>query len=78
MSETPLSQAMLWAAARAAHESELALLRTKLEAYDHLLACKRGWLWDLQRRGMSVPEAGVHMILCNREANLEPIKEQEV
>jgi hypothetical protein len=51
--------------------NEAASLEASLEAYDHLLSCKRGWRWDLERRGLNMIEAGIHMIRCNKAAQEE-------
>ena len=52
----------------AALETERDELKARLEAYDHLLDCKRGWRWDLEQRGMNMVEAGAYMVVCNRAA----------
>ena len=52
----------------AALEAERDELKAKLEAYDHLLECKRGWRWDLEQRGLNAVQAAMHMIACNKSA----------
>ena len=54
---------------------KVAVLEAKLEAHDHLLECKRGWQWDLNRRGLDIVEAVLHMIACNKAAAQEEKKQ---